>query len=185
VTVAVRAAAASITTAAGGTTAGAGLGELRGVELIDGREEFFARSGEVLKEFDFVIEMDEEGFVFVFAEDVIEERAAGGAFLIKDAALAEAGVHEEAEGEREIGFLGEIGDGLRLAVLVEGEVVFGEIADEVAVFVSDGGDEIDGGDVESDGSGLLAEEGNGGEEKKEDSWKRFPHVVKPGLSPDC
>src|SRR6267154_991123 len=106
-TVAVRAAAASI------TTAGAGLGELRGVELIDG-----------LEEFDFVIEMDEKGFVFVFAEDVIEERAAGGAFLIKDAALAEAGVHEEAEGEREIGFLGEIGDGLRLAVLVEGEVVF-------------------------------------------------------------
>ncbi len=36
--------------------------------MIDGREEFFARSGEVLKEFDFVIEMDEKGFVFVFAE---------------------------------------------------------------------------------------------------------------------
>jgi hypothetical protein len=128
-----------------------------------------------------VIEMDEEGFVFVFAEDVIEERAAGRAFLIKDAALAEAGVHEEAEGEREIGFLGEIGDGLRLAVLIEGEVVFGEIADEVAMFVSDGGDEIDGGDVEGD-RGLLAEEGNGGEEKKEDSWKKFPHVVQPCLS---
>src|SRR5258708_32516292 len=111
-TVAVRAAAASI------TTAGAGLGELRGVELIDGREEFFARSGEVLKEFDFVIEMDEKGFVFVFAEDVIEERAAGGAVLIKDAALAEAGVPGEAEGEPGIGFLGEIGDGLRRAVPV-------------------------------------------------------------------
>src|SRR5258708_31525558 len=96
VPVALRAGAASIASGAGGTTGGGGLGELRGVELIDGREEFFARSGEVLEEFDFVIEMDEKGFVFVFAEDVIEERAAGGAFLIKDAALAEAGVHEEA-----------------------------------------------------------------------------------------
>src|SRR5258708_35188577 len=90
--VAGRAAATSITTAAGGTTAGAGLGELRGVELIDGCEEFFARSGEVLEEVDFVIEMDEEGLVFVFAEDVIEERAAGGALLLCVAALAEAGV---------------------------------------------------------------------------------------------
>ena len=152
--------------------------------MIDGCEEFFARSGEVLEEFDFVIEMDEEGLVFVFAEDVIEKRAAGGAFLIEDAALAEAGVHEEAEGEREIRFLGEIGDGLRLAVLIEGEVVFGEIADEVAVFVSDGGDVIDGGDVEGDRRGLLAEEGNGGEEKKQDSWKKFPHVVRPCLSRD-
>ena len=46
---------------------------------------------------------------------------------------------------------------MRLAVLIEGEVVFGEIADGVAVFVSDGGDEIDGGDVEGDRRGLLAE----------------------------
>jgi hypothetical protein len=123
--------------------------------LVDSREEFFARRGEVLEEFDFVIEMDEEGFVFVLAQDAIEERAAGGALLIEDATLAKAGVDEEAEGEREIGFLGEIGDGLGLGVLLEGEVVFGKIADKVAVFVSDGGDEIDGGDVESDGR-LLA-----------------------------
>ena len=102
-----------------------------------------------------MIEMDEEGFVFVLAQDAIEERAAGGALLIEDATLAKAGVDEEAEGEREIGFLGEIGDGLGLGVLLEGEVVFGKIADKVAVFVSDGGDEIDGGDVESDGR-LLA-----------------------------
>ena len=111
--------------------------------------------------------MDEEGFVFVFAQDAIEERAAGGALLVEDAALAEAGVDEEAEGEREVGLFGEIGDGLGLAVLVESEVVFGEIADEVAVFVADGGEEIDGGDVEGDGRGLLGEEGEGGEEEKE------------------
>lgn len=108
-----------------------------------------------------MIEVDEEGFVFVFAEDVVEEGAAGGAFLIEDAALAEAGVDEEAEGEGEIGFFGEIGDCLGLGVLFEGEVVFGEIADQVAVFVADGGEEVDGGDADGDG-GLLAGERKSG-----------------------
>jgi len=37
--------------------------------------------------------------VFIFAEDAVEEGAAGGALLIEDAALAEAGVDEE-RGER-------------------------------------------------------------------------------------
>src|ERR1700688_5318604 len=101
--------------------------------------------------------MDEEGFVFVSAQDVIEERAAGGAFLVENLALAEAGVDEETEGEREVGFLGEIGDGLGLAVLVESEVVFGEVADDVAVFVADGGEKIYGGDIDRDGRGLPAE----------------------------
>jgi hypothetical protein len=133
--------------------------------LVDGREEFLAGRGEVLKEFDFAIEMDEESLIFIFAQDAIEERVAGGAFLIEDAALAEAGINEEAEGEREVGLLGEVGDGLGLAVLFESEVVFGEIADEVAVFVADGGEEIDGGDVDGDGRGLLAEEGKCCEEK--------------------
>jgi hypothetical protein len=68
------------------------------VELIDRGKEFPARSGEVLKEFDFVIEMDEESLIFVFAQDTIEEGAAGGALLIENTALAEAGVDEEAEG---------------------------------------------------------------------------------------
>ena len=134
------------------------------MDLIDGREEFFAGGGEVLEKLDFVVEMDEEGFVFVFAQDAMEERAAGGAFLIEDTALAKASVDQEAEGEREVGLFCEIGDGLGLAVLVESEVVFGEIVDEIAMFVADGGEEINGGDVEGDGRGLLAEEGKSGED---------------------
>jgi hypothetical protein len=58
---------------------------------------------------------------------------------------------------------------LRLAVLFESEVVLREIADEVAVFVADSGEEIDGGDVESDGGGLLAQERKGAEENREGS----------------
>jgi len=140
VTVAVRAATVAAAAASGGTAAGAGLRELRRVELVDGREEFLTGGGEVLHEFDLVIEMDEEGFVFVFAQDAIEESTAGGALLVENLALAEAGVHEQAQGEREVGLFGEIGDGLRFAVLLESEVVFGEVADDVAVFVANGGE---------------------------------------------
>ncbi len=164
VAVTVRAAAAAIApaTAAGGTGAGTGLGELRRVDLIDGGQEFLTGGGEVLEEFHFVIEMDEEGLVFVFAENVVEEGAAGGTLLIEDAALAEAGVDEEAEGEREVGLLGEIGDSLGLAVLLESEIVFREIANDGAVFIANGGEEIDGGDVDGDGRGLLAEQRQSG-----------------------
>jgi hypothetical protein len=81
-----------------GSASGTGLGELWGAELIDGGKEFLAGGGEVLEKSDFEIEMDEESFIFVFAQHVIEEGAAGGAFLIEDSALAEAGVHEEAKG---------------------------------------------------------------------------------------
>ena len=65
--------------------------------MIDGGEEFLARGGEVLEEFDFVIEVNEERPILVFAQDTIEEGAAGGALLIENAALAEAGVDEEPE----------------------------------------------------------------------------------------
>jgi hypothetical protein len=168
VAVSMRTAAVPAASATGRTSpARIGLGELRGVDLIDGCEEFLAGRSEVLEEFDFVIEMDEEGFVFVFTKDTIEERSAGGAFLIEDAALAEAGVHEEAEGEREVGLFGEVGDGLGLAVLIESEVVFGEIADEIAVLVADSSEEIYGGDLDSDGRGLLGEEGESGEKEYE------------------
>jgi hypothetical protein len=56
---------------------------------------------------------------------------------------------------------------LRLAILFEGEVLFAEIADEIAVFVANGGEEIDGGNIESDGRGLLAEERKSDEEKSD------------------
>ena len=74
------------------------------MDLIDGGLEFLAGRGEALEELDFAIEMDDEGFVLVFAKDVVEEGAAGGEFLVEDAALAEAGVNKEAESEPKVGF---------------------------------------------------------------------------------
>jgi len=94
---------------------------------------------------------------------VVKEGAAGGTLLIENATLTEAGVDQEAEGEREVGLFGEIGEGLGLAILLETEIVFCEIADDVAVFVADGGEEIDGGDVDGNRRGLLGKEGKSGE----------------------
>jgi len=130
---------------------------LRRADLIDGSLELLTRRSEVLEKFDLVIEMDDEGFVLVLAEDVIEKGATGGELLIKDAALAEAGVDQQAKGEREIGFLGEISDGLWFGILFEGEITFGEIVDEGVVLVADGDEEIDGVDVDGDGGSLLGE----------------------------
>jgi hypothetical protein len=156
------AAAAATTSAgvaftAGRPASGTGAGELRRVDLIDGGLEFLARRGEVLEELDFAIEMDDEGFVLVLAKDVVEEGAAAGEFLVEDAALAEAGVNKEADSEQEVGFPGEIADGLGFAVLFKKEVVLGEIVDEGVVFIADGNEKIDGADVDGDGSGLLGE----------------------------
>ena len=89
--------------------------------------------------------------------------------MIENATLTEAGVDQEAEGEREVGLFGEIGEGLGLAVLLETEIVFCEIADDVAVFVADGGEEIYGGDAYGDGRGLLAGECESGEQEGEKS----------------
>jgi hypothetical protein len=132
--------------------------------------------------------MDHEGFVFVFAQDVIEERTAGGDFLAEDAALAETGVNQQTKGKREIGFLGEVGDGLRLAVLIQEEIVFGEIVDEIVVLIADGGEEIDGVNVDSDGSRLLREgrkRKEAKEEKEANEVEEFVRTAERWRGHDC
>ncbi len=62
-------------------------------------------------------------------------------------ALADAGIHQEAEGQGQAGFLGEIADGLRAAVFFEGEIVLGEVVNHAALIVANGGEEIDYADV--------------------------------------
>src|SRR5208337_2086519 len=93
---AVRTASASSAAARGATAAtrGATLRELRRVNLIDGRLQFLAGSGEVLKERNFPVELNDKGLVLVHAQNLIEKSAAGRALLIDDASLAHAGVHQ-------------------------------------------------------------------------------------------
>ena len=107
--------------------------------MLETGAKFFARCRQILEKFHLAIEMDQEGFVFFFAQNVIEERVAGALFLIEDAPLAEAGVNEQAEGERQIAFACEIFDGLRAGVFLEREVRLIQVGDDFPVLVADGG----------------------------------------------
>ena len=117
--------------------------EFRGFEGLEGRAEFLARGGEVLEQLHFVVEMDEEGFVFIFAEGAIEEGVAGGALFVEDAALAAAGVDQKTQGERQVTFASKILDGLRVRIFFEGEIGLIEIWNDFAVLIADGGIEGD------------------------------------------
>jgi len=126
------------------------IGARGSLEKLKASAKFVAGIGEVLEEFDFAIEMDEEGLVFVGTEHFGKETVGGVAFAIEDAALAERSVDKKADGERKITFLGEVGDGLRAAVFVEFEIVFIEGVDDFPFFVANGRVESDFFDVDGD-----------------------------------
>jgi hypothetical protein len=115
--------------------------------------------------------MDDECLI-LFPQDAIEENVAGVAFLRENAADAHAGVHEEAEGEGEIGLLGKILDGLRVAIFGEDEIVFSEIGDELALFVADGGEDVDDFYFDGDFRILLATKRCAGGEKEQEDCER-------------
>ena len=82
--------------------------------------------------------------------------AANFLFHFEHAQLAIAGIDENAEGQRQIGFGLEIFDGLGLAVLGDVKVVFGEVGDQRAMLVFDVEEELDDLDVDLEGfDGLV------------------------------
>jgi len=87
--------------------------------------------------------VDQERFVFVFTEDVLEEVVAGVALLIDQAALAAAGIHQQPQDQGSVGLLGEILDRLHAAVFFEREIVLGEIVNDLAVLVADTHQHVD------------------------------------------
>src|SRR5580692_4035046 len=143
------------TAATAGRTASACLRELRRLELIERSFEFLSRRSQLQEKLHFVVEVDEKGFVLVFTEYVLEKRAAGGALLIENAPLAHAGIHQQAERQRKIGFVNKIGDRLRMAILVQDKIILGQIGEEFSVLVADGGEQVHGLDVDGDGRALL------------------------------
>ena len=117
--------------------------ELRTVRVAQSRFQILARRSQVLEQFHFAVKVDEKRFVLVLAQDVLEEFVAGIALLIEHARLAAAGIEEQAERERKIALLGEVADGLRTPVFLDGEFVLGQIVDDLALFVADGGQDAD------------------------------------------
>jgi len=105
--------------------------------------------------------VNDERAVFFRAQDLVrakhlaQEAIAGRALFGEDTALADAGVDQEAEGQRQAGFLGEIADDLRAAVLFEGEIVLGEAKDHLALSIADRGEEVDNADIRREHRGVL------------------------------
>src|ERR1035437_4867439 len=68
---------------------------------------------------------------------------AGRPFFFDQAALAPAGIHQQAERQRQVAFLGEIANDLRAAVLVQQKIVLGEVLDNRARLVAHVGIQVD------------------------------------------
>ena len=150
-----------------------GLGEFRRAQVLERYFEFLARRSEVLQEVHFVIELDDEGFVLVFAQGVIEEGVAGVALLVQNAPLAQARVHQETQRQRKIGILREIADGLRVAILIQHEIVLGQVANEKPMLVAHGGEHAYHFDVHGDGRGLQSLRALLAAQRRRDEWKQY------------
>lgn len=75
------------------------LGALGDLKLVESRLQILARGGEILgQQLDFEIEVDDEGQVAVFPQNLVEEFEAGGALVVEHGALAAARIHQQAQG---------------------------------------------------------------------------------------
>ena len=137
--------------AAGAAVAGDGARAGTGVDDggVDGTLNLAGAVGVVGEEVDVNVEGDEEGLV-LGGEDVFEELGAGLLLEGEDVDLASAGVEENADGEGEIFFLGEVLGLLQVLVFKDGAVVLVEVGD-VAVLVADGEVDVDEVDVDFEG----------------------------------
>src|SRR5277367_7201673 len=99
--------------------------------------------------------MNEERAILIRTKHLAQESKAGGALLGEKAALADAGVDQDPEGERQSGFLREIADGLRAAILFQGEIVLGQVVDRAAFGIANAGKEIDHPNVGGEGGDIL------------------------------
>lgn len=94
--------------------------------------------------------MDDEGFVLVLAQDLVQKGPAGAALLAEHVAHAHAGIDQQAEGERQVGLAREVADRLRVAVFLEEKIVAREVLDDPALFVANRRQHVHDFDVDGD-----------------------------------
>ena len=66
-----------------------------------------------MQKFHVTVEVDDKSFVLVLAHHLGEEALTGASFLAEHAPLAHARIHQQAQGQREIGFAREVANDLR------------------------------------------------------------------------
>src|ERR1700686_590093 len=127
------------------------------LEQLERRLQLFTGRSQILQQLHFTVKVNEEGFVLFLDKHLIEKTAARVSLRVEDVGLAAAGVDKQTQREWEIRFLRKIADSLRTAVFLKREIVFGEVADNLAMFVANGDGQRDYFDVDGDGgSGLLS-----------------------------
>ena len=103
---------------------------------VEGSLEGRHRIGKVLKKIHIHIKAQNKCQIFR-AQDFTEEGATNFFLHGQHAFLAAAGVDENTEGKGQVGFSGEIFDGLRLRVFENLEVILSQIGNQPAFFVFD------------------------------------------------
>jgi hypothetical protein len=129
-------AATAVGIAAARRTSSARLRELWPTQLIERRFQLLPRRSQILQQLHLVVEVNHESLVLIFAQQVIEESVAGVALLVQDAALAHAGIHQQPQSKRKVGIRREVTDCLRMAVLLQRKIIFGQVADQRAMFIA-------------------------------------------------
>src|SRR5215472_5422132 len=87
--------------------------------------------------------MNDEGEILLLLQYLVEEAVAGVAFVRQHASHTAAGVDKQPDGQRKVALLREIFNGLRTAFLVELEVVFCEVANNVVLLIAYRGEKVD------------------------------------------
>ncbi len=99
------------------------------------------RAGVILQQLGLFPKADQERQILL-PQHVPEELRRRAAFDIDEVALAPADVHQQADGQRQIGFFGEILDRLRLAILQNSEILLLQAGNQRALLVPDAGQNV-------------------------------------------
>jgi hypothetical protein len=127
----------------------------RHLQQIERGFQLAMRRRQILKQFHFMIEVEDKRFVLVVSEHLSEKGSAGIALLIQDTSLTQTGIDEQTERKGEIRVLGEIANGLELPVVVQHKIIFRQAADNLAVFVANRDRQRDDLDVDRDSNAII------------------------------
>ncbi len=118
------------------TTAAVAVGA-RGLQRGKSLLQSVTRGSEVLEQLHLAVKMNDECLVFGGSQHLIQETIAGRFLLIQNTPLTHAGADKQAKRKGKVGFLRKIPNRLRMTIFLENEIVFGQIADDLAMLVPD------------------------------------------------
>ncbi len=119
----------------------------RNFQAVQSLTQLLFRRSQILKQFRIEVEMSEKRLVQILAQNFVEKGVTGGFFLLKDIALAAAGIHKQAENQWQVCLTREVFDDLRLFVFREQEIVFRQVSDDLTGFRAHGRQNVDHFDV--------------------------------------